>query len=228
MADNVTVPTTGTGTATPVIATDDVSGVHFQRVKLVDGTLDSSTAIAAGNGTNGGALRVTVASDSTGALIANGNVAHDAADSGAPVKTGAKATSGLAGATMVADADRVDNVADLDGAQIVRPYCPLPDVVSGNATNTDGASTEVIAAQATGVRTYITTAILTNMSASNIYVELKDGTTVKATIPVPANSGCVVTFPAPLRGTAATAWNYDPSAAATTTFCTLVGFKSKV
>ena len=33
MADNVTIPTTGQGTATPVIATDDVGGVHFQKIK---------------------------------------------------------------------------------------------------------------------------------------------------------------------------------------------------
>lgn len=41
MADNVDV-TPGTGAT---IATDDVSTVHYQRIKLVDGTLDSTTAI---------------------------------------------------------------------------------------------------------------------------------------------------------------------------------------
>jgi hypothetical protein len=34
MADNVTIPATGGGTATPVIATDDVGGVHYQEVKI--------------------------------------------------------------------------------------------------------------------------------------------------------------------------------------------------
>lgn len=42
MADNVAI-TAGSGTN---IATDDVAGTHFQRMKLVDGTLDSTTAIA--------------------------------------------------------------------------------------------------------------------------------------------------------------------------------------
>lgn len=37
MADNVTIPATGSGTATPVVATDDVAGVHYQRIKLVGG-----------------------------------------------------------------------------------------------------------------------------------------------------------------------------------------------
>ncbi len=54
MADNVAV-TAGSGTT---IATDDVSGVHYQRVKLVDGTLDSTTAIP-GDATNGLDVDVT-------------------------------------------------------------------------------------------------------------------------------------------------------------------------
>jgi hypothetical protein len=54
MADNVPI-TAGSGTD---VATDDVSGVHFQRVKLVDGTLDSSAAIP-GDATNGLDVDVT-------------------------------------------------------------------------------------------------------------------------------------------------------------------------
>ncbi len=41
MSDNVPV-TAGSGTT---VATDDVSGVHYQRFKLTDGTADSSTPI---------------------------------------------------------------------------------------------------------------------------------------------------------------------------------------
>jgi hypothetical protein len=41
MADNIAI-TAGSGTT---VATDDVSGVHYQRVKLVNGTLDDATAI---------------------------------------------------------------------------------------------------------------------------------------------------------------------------------------
>lgn len=43
MADNVAI-TAGSGTS---VATDDVSGVHYQRIKIVDGTADSSTAVVA-------------------------------------------------------------------------------------------------------------------------------------------------------------------------------------
>lgn len=45
MSDNVTHPLTGTGTADVAQATDDVGGVHFVKVKLADGTADSSAMI---------------------------------------------------------------------------------------------------------------------------------------------------------------------------------------
>jgi hypothetical protein len=49
MADNTTL---NAGAGGDVIATDDVAGVKYQRVKLVDGTLDS-TAVIPGDATNG-------------------------------------------------------------------------------------------------------------------------------------------------------------------------------
>lgn len=64
MADNISV-TAGSGTT---IATDDTGSAHYQRIKVVDGTDGSTTAVATGNGTNGNALRVTLASDSTGVV----------------------------------------------------------------------------------------------------------------------------------------------------------------
>lgn len=71
MADNVTL-NSGSGGAT--LATDEVGGTdHYQKVKLADGTADSSTMIAAGGGVEAGALRVTVASDSTGVLSVDDN-----------------------------------------------------------------------------------------------------------------------------------------------------------
>lgn len=64
MADNIAI-TAGAGTT---VATDDVSAVHYQRVKLVDGTLDSTAAIA-GDVTNGLDVDVTrVKPDGTNTL----------------------------------------------------------------------------------------------------------------------------------------------------------------
>ena len=155
-------------------------------------------------------------------------VDHDTADSGRPLKIGAKAVAGLSGLTLVAANDRTNLFAGIDGAQIIRPHCGLEDIVSGNNSNTDGTSTEVLAAGAAGIKHYLTSVILTNTSSSNIYVEIKDGITVKLTIPLPANSGAIFNPPVPIPGTAATAWNFDPSAAATTVYCSVIGFKSKV
>jgi len=63
MADNIAI-TAGTGTT---IKTDDVAGVHYQQVKLVDGTLEATAAIAADVGVKANALRVVPANDITDA-----------------------------------------------------------------------------------------------------------------------------------------------------------------
>ena len=54
MADNVAI-TAGAGTT---IATDDIGGTHYQRIKLVDGTLDGTDAIP-GTAANGLDVDVT-------------------------------------------------------------------------------------------------------------------------------------------------------------------------
>lgn len=95
---------------------------------------------------------------------------------------------------------------------------------SGLVSNTDGASTALIAAQGAGVLTYITDITITNTSASMIYVEIKDGTTTKWVFPVPATGGVTHSFETPLKGTANTAWNFDPSAATTTVYIAANGY----
>jgi hypothetical protein len=219
---------------------DAVSGTGFNISQL------NGVAVTMGNGASGtGVQRVTIANDSTGILagvttvttvttcstvttLTGSGVAHDGVDSGNPHKIGAKASTSLSGLTLVANADRTDLFAGVDGVQITRPHCNLEDIVTGNASNTDGTSTSVIASSGAGIKTYLTSVILTNTSSSNIYVEIKDGATTKLTIPVPANSGAIFNPPVPIPGTAATAWNFDPSAATTTVYCSAVGFKSKV
>jgi len=188
--------------------------------------------LAANSGVTIGAVEIaatqTLSTVTTVTTLTGGGIAHDSADSGNPHKIGAKATTALSGVTLVASADRTDLYAGVDGVQITRPHCNLEDIVTGNATNTDGTSTQCIASSGAGVKTYITSVILCNSSASNITVDIKDGTTVKVSIPVPAGSGAIFNPPVPIPGTAATAWNFDPSAAATTVTCSMIGFKSKV
>lgn len=249
MADNSVLPVNGGGTET--FANDDIGGVKYPRAKMVwgpDGTANDTdvasgkplpvqlrapdgTAAAVnanGSATSANSTPVVIASDQA-AIEVKGGAAHDAVDSGNPNKIGAKAVAGLNGLTLVAAGDRTDAYAGLDGVLITRPHCGLEDIVSGNASNTDGTSTQCIATGGSGIKQYLTSCILTNTSADPIYVELKSGTTVKATIPVPGNSGAIFNPPVPLPPNAANeAWNFDPSAAKTTIYCSMIGFKSKV
>lgn len=213
---------------------------------LLDGVETSLSSIdgklAAGNGAAAGAIRVTVANDSTGVIatvttvttvsaLTEGGVAHDAADSGKPHKIGSRAVATLSTATLVAAADRSDAVCDLDGAIILRLDAPLGDNTSGVAAITDGSSTSVIAAQGSGVKTYITDVTIANTSATAVTVDLRDGAagSVKWTFPVPANTaGVAFSFRRPLAFSADTAVCADPSAAASTVTVSLNGFKSKV
>jgi hypothetical protein len=106
VADNVELDP-GTGGAT--IATDDVAGVHYQYVKLTSGTDQATTAVAAGGGVEANALRVTVASDSTGVLSVD--------DNGGSLTVDGTVTANLAaGTNNIGDVDVLTVPADPFGA----------------------------------------------------------------------------------------------------------------
>lgn len=70
-ADDVTLPAQGTGTTTPVIATDEVSSRHFQKIKLVygaDGAATDTTTSA------GFPVQIVAGSASIGVLGSNSGV----------------------------------------------------------------------------------------------------------------------------------------------------------
>src|SRR5262245_18021786 len=78
MADNVTIPATGTGSTTPLVATDEV-GVnggtvsHVQWMKLADGTANGTDGIPgnAANGLDVDVTRVQGTVTGTGTVTAN-------------------------------------------------------------------------------------------------------------------------------------------------------------
>lgn len=163
-----------------------------------------------------------------------GNIAHDSADTASnhPVKTGARAVSQLEAVTAVSAGDVVDNVGDLDGAQIVRIQVPLGDLVSDRVADTAGTSTAFtnLNAGGSGVRNYLCTLHVYNNSTTNGHVDIRDGTagSVIWTVGAPAQSGAVITFNPPLRQpTANTALAYDVSAAITTVYINAHGFQSR-
>lgn len=190
---------------------------------------DTAAALA---GTDGDYAPLEI--DASGRLHVNasagvaGDIAHDATDSGNPLKVGTKAAATLSTATLVADADRANAISDLDGARITRADATLGDVSSGAIDNTDGASTAVIAAAGSGVRTYLTDFTLSNSAAGATIVDIKDGSTVKWTVNLPGGATVTHSFRTPIAGTANTAWNVDARTAVTTLHASFAGFKSKV
>jgi hypothetical protein len=190
MADNVAI-TAGSGTS---IATDDVSSVHFQKVKL-DGGGDGATApitgdtangldvdvtrlpalvagtanigdvdvltvpaplSTTGGGTEATALRVTIATDSTGLVSVDDNGASLSIDDGGNTITvdGTVAVSGTvtvagavtnAGTFLVQDNQvATDNVGFTDGTTKVFSAGFIFDEVAGTAlTENDAAAARV-------------------------------------------------------------------------------------
>lgn len=152
-----------------------------------------------GGGTEAAALRVTLANDSTGVVSVDdngssltvdgtvtanqggapwseqGNVAHDSADSGNPLKIGGRADTTFQ--TAVADGDRVDAVFDVYGVQAVRDDHPNKwsyhddDVV---AVTTDGT---VQSAPGVGLSVYITDIIFSVGAATASSIFLEESTT---------------------------------------------------
>jgi hypothetical protein len=124
MADNLTTQsaTPATVPSSSVIATDDVAGVHFQRVKLVDGTADSSVAIA-GDATNG--LDVDVTRVQGTVTVGDGGGTLSVDDGGGSLTVdGTVAVSGSVAVT-----------GPLTDAQLRATAVP----VSGTVTITDGS-----------------------------------------------------------------------------------------
>lgn len=242
MADNVAI-TAGAGTS---IAADEVvdgtlGTVKVQYVKIMDGTLDGTgKATVDSEGLNivvngwtndytNQLGRVKIVNDAGTVIDPTEQVAHDAADAGEPTKIGAKATDQLSDLTSVAQDDRTDLYAGLDGALIVRPHAPLGDLVDGTASATTTTATSIIAAGGAGINTYLTGIIAVNTSATDTTIVLDSGTTAKIRLSVPANGGCNVVFSSPLTPNAANeAWTFESEDAVTTMYVTATGFRSAV
>jgi hypothetical protein len=207
MADNFAV-TAGTGTT---VATDDVGGVHYQRVKLVDGTLDSSTAIASGGGVEAGALRVTIASDSTGVVSIDDNGGAITVD-GTLAVTNAGITTiagAVAGTEMQVDVLTMPSVAvtnagitSIDG-KITACNTGAVVISSGTCTVDLGANNDVTVTNATAANLKCEEA---SASAIKTAVELIDnaisGSEMQVdVVTLPAVTGAVTANPSKLATT---------------------------
>lgn len=211
------------------IATDSAGRVGIADLGgsvTVDGftTVGGAAYVRLTDGTN------TVSVNANGGLEVTGGVPHDSVDAGNPLKLGAKAEASVTSVTNVADADRTDVYADINGVLITKDHVPYGDIIVTRVTDTGGTSTAFTAFGATASqRNYITTITVYNSSTTNGFLDLRDGAagTVIYTIPLPALGGATISFQVPLRQpTVNTALAYDVSAAITTIYISAVGFKS--
>ena len=140
--------------------------------------------ITAGRGqASGGQAIATVFTGSTATGTASLNVqgpaAHDAVVSGNPVRIAGRALS--AAYSTVATGDIADLVATLQGVLVTRPW-QIPELEWSYASASGGIvnTTDVVlaAAAGAGLRRYITSMQLKNISATATEVVLKDGSTV--------------------------------------------------
>lgn len=170
-------------------------------------------ALVGGDAANGLDVDVTrlptlanVTTVATVSALTGGGIAHDGIDSGNPVKTGGRArTTDVA---AVSADDRSDTITSLTGKTVTLPYALPGQQISGTTNYVTNVAADVIAAQAAGVRTYITHILVTNAHATvGTKVSIRDGTTVKYVgYAAAVGGGFTFPLPVPLRGTAATAW----------------------
>lgn len=183
MADNLTIPASGTGTATPVVATDDVSSVHYQKIKVDLGGDGVSLPLVGVDETGASAVDT---------LPVGGGTPHDSVDSGHPVKIGGKAASTTPSA--VAAGDRVNAWFDITGAlrvilaavdgsniDAVNPLFTQLVNGSGNeaGTDTDPLVTQPQDSAGNNIRQTAGTATLANVAASASSVTLQASNTAR-------------------------------------------------
>ena len=209
-----TVNVNASGTTVPITGAVTVTNATAANLKVdLSGTAANSTAIL---------------------VTSTGNVAHDAADSGNPVKMGAKCVTSPKGVTLVSNADRSDLICDSDGKLLVKVGTTGADLISERVTDTGGTSTAFTNFSAvSSTYNYVDAITVSNSHASTFCtVDFRDGTagSVLWTVPVPPSSGVVMPKGSSpyFRTSANTALAYDVSAAVSTITICVSGYQSKV
>lgn len=222
MADNYE---TNAGAGGKIFASDqDGNGVDWPYVKLAFGVNDTQTVASTANPVPVNGTITADAGSGTftvdGTVDASGDVAHDAADSGNPVKIGLVART--AHPTAVADGDRVNSYGDDLGRFVTYPFAPRDLITHNRIVLTSTTETSLIGAGGAGVFRDIVWLMLSNESATKVRVDIRDATggTVRFSLTLAADGGGgVIALPAPLtQATANNAWTAQLSGAVTSVY----------
>jgi len=172
------------------------------------------------------AATVTVDLGANNDVVSAGDIAHDAADSGNPIKTGSKAVlfnSSAPPNAAAAEGDRVNHIADEYGRQYVETTHPNYWDASVDYAVAQ-TNTTVKAAPGAGLSLYITDIIISNgATAGNITLLDGSGGTVLLEIYPAINGGLTHSFKSPIKLTANTLLAIT-STTVTTHSATVAGF----
>lgn len=149
----------------------------------------------------------------TSAVSVTGNVAHDSAVTGSPVRIGAKAVTSMPSAVSAAN-DVHDLITTMQGALVVAPNSTPDSRRRGSAALTTTGDVAVLAAAGTGLRHNVSDIVAINTGTA-VDLILKDGTTEIFRLTLPQNVPVCISLNSPLMGTANTAVNCALSAAGT-------------
>jgi hypothetical protein len=219
--DGTITANAGSGTFT---VTDDGSFALAANsgVDIGDVTINNASGASAVNIQDGG-NSITV----DGTVTAVGDVAHDGADSGNPVKVGAVAMQ--TNPTAVADADRVNVYADDLGRLVMQPFVPRDLTVQNNITLTSTTETTLIAAAASTFHDLVWI-FLSNSSATLVRVDLRDSTggTVRLSVNLAADGGgAQIALPVQLKqATANNNWTAQLSGAVSSVYISAIAVKN--
>lgn len=152
------------------------------------------------------AMPVNLVAGSTTATV-YGNTAVDSAMPN-PVAVGGRASNANI-AAMSAAGDLVGMLMTMIGAAVVRPYSIPEADWTYTGTLTTNADTAMQAAGGAGIKRYLTAIQVQNTNAVATTLIIKDGTTARHTISLPASMTLPIdlTFPTPIQTTANAALN---------------------
>lgn len=160
-----------------------VLGAGSAEIGGVNQTKVAGTAVDVGSGNkSAGTQRVVLATDQpalTAALLTTpgGNVTHGSADSGSPLKIGARVRTALIAA--LSQDNRSDLMTDKFG-RLLSTLAPVDQVRSGTANYTTTSAADVIAAPGAAIAIVVTAVLVTNAHATvGTKVTIRDGTTAK-------------------------------------------------
>lgn len=189
---------------------ETIVGIDGQGTTRADKAIP--TNITGGSVSISGTPAVTLASTT----ISGGQAAHDAAVTGNPLRTAGRAVT--ANYAAVASGDTADIVTTLVGAQVVKPYAIPEAEWSYTGALTTTSDVVVQAAGGAGLKRHTTIIQATNTGASAVDVLLRDGTTTRLQVTIPAGQSVPMPLPTGIPVTANTALNVALSAAGTVRF----------